>query len=359
MKLPACPSFEPTKCFRLNPCWTPPDAADTSASSSSGPEPKRARQVLFRTRLIQPTYGRIISPNILTIYPFGSCCSDRRSCSVKSYAPPPTQASLAREAAVKYHLGQYGTLRAAGLAHGVNENNMALVGDAVRAYRQAIGHAEGSAAAAAEEEEDDDDDDDDDDDGHAKYLAAWIWCRDEYKKRERGAAKIRLEALDKKEFSRCVPSVPTILDASRNNLDMPRNMSNPTRAPHMPEEVTDKVAETVAMMRMKKLPVFPSIVINIAKAFIVDTDYELLFREAAPGAGGGAARAVEGEEAARLVLQPAAQALEGLGDGESASARYDAGKVDDGEEPFRDLRNLAGSSREVRHRNPQRCLRHQ
>ena len=55
----------------------------------------------------------------------------------------------------------------------------------------------------------------------------------------------------------------------------------------MPEEETDKVAETVAMMRMKKLPVFPSIVINIAKAFIVDTDYELLFREAAPGAGGG------------------------------------------------------------------------
>ena len=250
---------------------------------------------------------------------------------------------------MKYHLGQYGTLRAAGLAHGVNENNMALVGDAVRAYRQAIGHAEGSAAAAAAEEEEDDDDDDDD--GHAKYLAAWIWCRDEYKKRERGAAKIRLEALDKKEFSRCVPSVPTILDASRNNLDMPRNMSNPTRAPHMPEEVTDKVAETVAMMRMKKLPVFPSIVINIAKAFIVDTDYELLFREAA--------RAMEGEEAAQLALQPAAQALEGLGDGESASARYDAGKVDDGEEPFRDLRNLAGSSREVRHRNPQRCLRHQ
>ena len=131
---------------------------------------------------------------------------------------------------------------------------MALVGTKVKELRKALGVVGGSAPAAEagggeEEEEEDEEEMEPADGGHAMYLAAWIWCRDEYKKGGRGVHKIRAEALGMAQFSRFVPSAKTILDAAKNDLREPRDYTNSTRVPHMPTDATDAVAKVVVAMR--------------------------------------------------------------------------------------------------------------
>ena len=48
---------------------------------------------------------------------------------------------------MQYHHGQFDTFIQAGKANGVRDNNMALVGNEVRAYREKIGWSATGAAA--------------------------------------------------------------------------------------------------------------------------------------------------------------------------------------------------------------------
>ena len=119
------------------------------------------------------------------------------------------------------------------------------------------------------------------DGGHGMYLSAWIWCRDEHKKGGGGVHKIRTRALGVAQFSRFVPSAGAILDAAKNDLKEPRGYTKSTRVPHMPKDATGAVAEVAVAMRGKKPPTSQSVVFNIVKAYLVDTEHELLFREEA------------------------------------------------------------------------------
>lgn len=49
----------------------------------------------------------------------------------------------------------------------------------------------------------------------------------------------------------------------------------------MPKDATGAVAEVAVAMRGKKPPTSQSVVFNIVKAYLVDTEHELLFREEA------------------------------------------------------------------------------
>jgi len=174
---------------------------------------------------------------------------------------------------------------------------MVLVGNCFKVLRDEIrrevGHVETAAAMEQSEEEDEEsseeeDEEEPEDGGHSQYLAAWTWCRDEYQKAKgkKGAGKIRNDALSMKKFGGRVPSAPTIIAAARDNLKEPKDFSNPTRRPHMPNELTDKVAEIVAAMRLKKLATFPSVVINIARSYIVNTSAESNFQKRGEGGEG-------------------------------------------------------------------------
>jgi hypothetical protein len=167
---------------------------------------------------------------------------------------------------------------------------MALVGTKVKELRKALGVVGGSAPAAeaggGEEEEEEEEEGgggemEPADGGHGMYLSAWIWCRDEHKKGGGGVHKIRTRALGVAQFSRFVPSAGAILDAAKNDLKEPRGYTKSTRVPHMPKDATGAVAEVAVAMRGKKPPTSQSVVFNIVKAYLVDTEHELLFREEA------------------------------------------------------------------------------
>ena len=166
---------------------------------------------------------------------------------------------------------------------------MALVGTKVKELRKALGVVGGSAPAAeaggGEEEEEEEEEEGGEmepaDGGHGMYLSAWIWCRDEHKKGGGGVHKIRTRALGVAQFSRFVPSAGAILDAAKNDLKEPRGYTKSTRVPHMPKDATGAVAEVAVAMRGKKPPTSQSVVFNIVKAYLVDTEHELLFREEA------------------------------------------------------------------------------